>query len=107
MPAAWRLRLLQLTFSCLFLSFVSCFWGKLRRLRLLVAVTQLLFNAEKLSRWLEYHAVNDLLRQMHFVEPDPAIITGFGLLQGNVKPVLLFDGITAAFIIAGLIRLVV
>ena len=65
------------------------------------------FDAEKLGGRLENHAVNDLFRQMHFVEPDTAIITGFGLLHGNVKPVLLFDGIAAAFVVAGLIGLVV
>ena len=70
----------------------------------LVAVTQLLFDAEKLGGGLENHAVNDLLRQMHFVKPDPAIVTGSGLLQRNVKPILLFHRITAAFVVARLIR---
>jgi len=70
-------------------------------------MAMLFFNAKKLGGRFENHAVNDLLRQMHFVEPDAAIVTGFGLLQGNVKPVLLFDGITAALVVAGLVGLVV
>ena len=44
---------------------------------------------------------------MHFVKPDTAFIAGLGLLHGDVKPVLLFDGIAAAFVVAGLVRLVV
>src|SRR5579872_1564108 len=65
------------------------------------------FDAEKLGGRFENHAVNGLLRQMHFIKPDPAFITGPGLLHGDVKPVLLFDRIAAAFVVAGLIRLVV
>jgi len=72
-----------------------------------VLVMQSLLNAKKLGGGLENHAVNHLLRQMHLIEPDAAIVTGFGLLHGDVKPVLLFDGIAAAFVVAGLIRLVI
>ena len=44
---------------------------------------------------------------MHLVEPDPAFVASFGLLHGNVEPVLLFNGITSALVVAGLIGLVV
>jgi hypothetical protein len=67
----------------------------------------LLLDAEVLGGGLKNHAVNDLFRQMHWIEPDPAIVTGFGLLHGNVKPVLLLDRVAAPFVIAGLIRLAV
>src|SRR5690242_11030871 len=65
----------------------------------------LIFDAQIFGRWLENHAVNDLLRQMNFVEADMAFVTRFGLLHGDVKPVLLLHGITAAFVITGLIGL--
>jgi hypothetical protein len=90
------MRLLRLVFSCLF-SF----------LLFVVVVLYLLFDAEKLGGGFENHAVNGLLRQMHLVEPDPAFVAGLGLLHGDVKPVLLFDGIAAALVVAGLVGLVV
>jgi hypothetical protein len=72
-----------------------------------LAVTQSLFNAEELSGGLEYDAVNGLFGEMHFVQPDAAVVTGFGLLQRNVEPVLLLDGIATTFVVTGLVRLVV
>jgi len=73
----------------------------------LVAVTQSLFDAEELGGGLENHAVNHLLRQMHFVEPDPSLVARPGLLQRDIKPVLLLHRIAAPFVIARLIRGVV
>ena len=64
------------------------------------------FDAEKLRGGLENHAVNGLFGQMHFVEPDAAFVAGFGLLHGDEEPVLLFDGIAPALVVAGLVGLV-
>jgi hypothetical protein len=72
-----------------------------------LGVVDLLFDAKQLGCGLENHAVNHLFGQMHFVEPDTTAIASFGLLHGNVEPVLLFDGIAAAFVVAGLVGLVV
>ena len=44
---------------------------------------------------------------MNFIKPDTAFIASLGLLHGDVEPVLLFDGIAPALVVAGLVRLVV
>jgi hypothetical protein len=67
----------------------------------------LFLDTEVLGGGFENHAVNDLFGQMHLVKPDAAFITGLGLLHGDKEPVLLFDGIAAAFVVAGLVGLVV
>src|ERR1022692_3665398 len=77
------------------------------RFRKLLSADTVCFDAEKLGGGLKNHAVNDLFRQMHLVEPDPACAAGPGLLHGDEKPVLLFDGIATALVVAGLEGLVV
>ena len=71
-----------------------------------LGVIGLFFDAKQLGGGLENHAVNDLFGQMHFVKPDTAFVARLGLLHGNVEPVLLFDGIAAALVVAGLIGFV-
>ena len=66
----------------------------------LVAVTQLL-DAEELGGGLENHAVNGLLRQMDFMEPDMSFALAGLLLLGDVEPILLFHRVAAPLVVTG------